>query len=143
MLNTEQEKFDVVHGLLAFLAEEMTRLNKEKQGKIKGFLTWLEKEIIKGPIEDQKNKTIIKNFYENTLEKLLDVLKKNKIIEDPYPLNKWNTINAEFSSVVNELTPLKARITAIDKLIDQVVYRLYGLSSEEVLLVESKKYQIP
>ncbi|MCK4822524.1 hypothetical protein KA005_42560 [bacterium] len=137
-LNSRPEKSDVVHDLLAFLAEEMTHLNKEKQGKTKGFLTWLEKEIIKGSIENQKNKTKIQSFHEGTLEKLMDVLKKNKVIPDPCPSNIWNTINAEFSVVMKELTPLKANIEATDKLIDQVVYKLYNLTEDEIGIVEGK-----
>lgn len=136
--DTEQEHSNVVHDLLALLAEEMTRFNKEKQDKIKGFLTWLENEIIKGSIDDQKNKTKIKNFHEGTVEELIDVLKKNKVIEDPYPSSKWNTLNAEFSAAVSEITPLKARINATDKLIDQIVYKLYNLSPDEIAIVEEK-----
>ncbi len=140
--DTEHEHSDVVHDLLAFLAEEMTRLNKEKRGKIKGFLTWLEKEIIKGSIEDQKNKTKIKGCHDGTLEELMDVLKKNKTIPDPCPSNIWNTINAEFSAAMTELTPLKAHIKVTDILIDQIVYKLYNLNNEEIAIVEGKDYTI-
>jgi len=90
--DTEQEKSDVVHDLLAFLAEEMTRLNKEKQSRIKAFLAWLEKEILKGSVEDQRNKTMIKGFHNSTFEDLLDVLKKNKVVKDPCPANVRDTI---------------------------------------------------
>ena len=38
----DQEKSDVVHDLLAFLAERMLEMNKQKQQEIKGFLGWLE-----------------------------------------------------------------------------------------------------
>ena len=34
----EQERSDVVHDLLAFLAERMLEMNKEKQQEIRGFL---------------------------------------------------------------------------------------------------------
>jgi hypothetical protein len=136
--DTEQEQSDVVHDLLAFLAEEMTRLNKEKQSKIKAFLSWLEKEIIKGSIEDQKNKTKIKNFHEGTLDELMDVLKKNRAVPDPCPSSIWNTVKAEFSAAVTELTPLKNQIAATDKLIDQIVYKLYNLTDEEIAIVEGR-----
>jgi hypothetical protein len=33
-------------------------------------------------------------------------------------------------------TPLVARIAATDRLIDEVVYRLYGLTEEEIKVVE-------
>ncbi len=136
--DTEQEESDVVHDLLAFLAEEMTRLNKEKQSMIKGFLIWLEKEILKGSVEDQKNKTRIKDFHNNTFEDLLDVLKKNKVVPDPCPSYKRDTIADEFSVAVNALTPLKARIKATDDLIDQIVYRLYELTKAEIAIVEGQ-----
>jgi hypothetical protein len=135
----EHEKSDVVHDLLAFLAEEMTRLNKEKQSKIKGFLGWLEKEILKGSVEDQKNKTRIKDFHNNSFEDLLDVLKKNKVVPDPCPSNIRDTIASEFSAAVNVLTTLKARIKATDELIDQIVYRLYGLTDAEIAIVEGQQ----
>jgi hypothetical protein len=41
----EQEQSDVVHDLLAFLAERMLEMNKQKQQEIKGFLGWLEGEV--------------------------------------------------------------------------------------------------
>ena len=117
----------------------MTRLNKEKQAKIKDFLNWLEKEILKGSVEDQKNKTKIKDFHKDTFESLLDVLKKNKAIPNPCPSNIRDTISGELSAAMNVLTPLKACIGATDKLIDQIVYRLYGLTDDEIAIVEGQK----
>jgi len=69
---------------------------------------------------------------------LLDVLKKNKVVPDPCPANVRNTMASEFSSAVNTLTPLKARIKATDDLIDQIVYRLYGLTDAEIAIVEGQ-----
>lgn len=37
---------------------------------------------------------------------------------------------------MNALAPLKARLKATDDLIDQVVYRLYGLTEKEIAIVE-------
>ena len=132
----EHEQSDVVHDLLALLAEEMTRLNKEKQSEIKSFLTWLEKEVLKGSVENQKNKTKIKGFHKGSLEDLLKVLKKNKSIPDPCPSTTRDTIAGEFSAAMQVLIPLKAQIEATDKLIDQIVYKLYNLTDDEVAIVE-------
>jgi len=136
--DTEHEKSDVAHDLLAFLAEEMTRLHKEKRSKIKDFLNWLEKEILKGSVEDQKNKTKIKDFHESTFENLLNILKKNKAVKDPCPADTRDTIAGEFSAAMKVLTPLKSRIEATDKLIDQIVYKLYGLADDEIAIVEGR-----
>ena len=135
----EHEQSDVIHDLLAFLAEEMTRLNKEKQAKIKNFLTWLEKEILKGSVEDQKNKTKIKGFHESSFEDLLGILKKNKIVLDPCPSNIRDIIAGEFNTAMDTLTPLKAHIRATDVLIDQIVYKLYSLTDDEIAIVEEGK----
>ena len=39
---------------------------------------------------------------------------------------------------VSKLQPLMDRIRMTDELIDQVVYRLYGLTEEEIGIVEGK-----
>lgn len=39
---------------------------------------------------------------------------------------------------LDRLLPLKARLGATDRLIDLVVYRLYGLTPEEVAVVEGQ-----
>jgi Alw26I/Eco31I/Esp3I family type II restriction m6 adenine DNA methyltransferase len=134
--DTEHEKSDVVHDLLAFLAEEITRLNKGKQSRIKAFLSWLGKEILKGSVEEQKNKTKIKDYHNGSFEDLLDVLKQNNVVPDPCPPNIRDKIENVFLEAVNALTPLKAHIKATDDLIDQVVYRLYSLTDAEIVIVE-------
>ena len=54
----EQEKSDVVHELLAFLAELKLEMNKRKQQEIKGFLGWLES-YVGAKVEDLSPKTKI------------------------------------------------------------------------------------
>ncbi len=46
------EQSDVVHDLLAFLAEEMIRLNKEKRALMKEFLDWLVEQLRIVPDKD-------------------------------------------------------------------------------------------
>jgi len=58
----EREQSDVVHDLLAFLAEEMTRLHQEKQAEVKGFLHWLEG-FLGIKLDDLKNKTKVKEYW--------------------------------------------------------------------------------
>ncbi|MEW6033514.1 MAG: Eco57I restriction-modification methylase domain-containing protein [Chloroflexota bacterium] len=135
--DVEHEQSDVVHALVSFLAEEMTRLMDKKRAIIGGFLTWLEKEILGGSVEDQKNKTKIRGFHEGTFEGLLDTLKRNGAVPDPCPSQMRQTIETEFYTAMNTLSKLKARIEATDKLIDQIVYKLYGLTDEETAIVET------
>jgi len=59
----EGERSDVVHDLLAHLAEEMIRMNREKQEEILGFLAWLE-EFGGAKVDDLTNKTKVSTYYE-------------------------------------------------------------------------------
>jgi ethanolamine utilization cobalamin adenosyltransferase len=45
-------------------------------------------------------------------------------------------IRARFQSARDNVVPLKASLAFTDDLIDEIVYRLYGLTPEEVKIVE-------
>jgi hypothetical protein len=45
-------------------------------------------------------------------------------------------LRAEFEGSVGKLLPLLERIRQTDELIDAVVYRLYGLTEEEIRIAE-------
>ncbi|MCE7943578.1 MAG: hypothetical protein DYG95_18520, partial [Chlorobi bacterium CHB1] len=62
-LGQQPEESDVVHDLLALLAEEMIRLNKDKQAESKRFLSWLQKKVrLAEGIDSLSGKTTIKNY---------------------------------------------------------------------------------
>ena len=134
----EQEKSDVVHDLLAFLAERMLEMNKQKHQEIKGFLGWLE-DYIGARVEDLSPKTKIQSYYEHDYEDFLTVLKKNKnkLAIDPARREPAEALRAEFGATVGKLGPLREQIKLTDELIDAIVYRLFGLSEEEIRIVES------
>ena len=136
----EQERSDVVHDLLAFLAERMLEMNKQKQQEIKGFLGWLES-FVGAKVEDLTPKTKLQSYYEHDYESFLAVLKKNKkkLVVDPARREPAEAIAAEFEGSLGKLTPLRERIRQTDELIDAVVYRLYGLTAEEIAIVEGKE----
>jgi hypothetical protein len=135
----EQEKSDVVHDLLAFLAERMLEMNKQKQQEIKGFLGWLEG-FVGAKVEDLTPKTKLQGYYEHDYESFLAVLKKNskKLAIDPARREPAEALRAEFEGSMGKLLPLRERIKLTDDLIDAIVYRLYGLTEEEIEIVEGK-----
>jgi crotonobetainyl-CoA:carnitine CoA-transferase CaiB-like acyl-CoA transferase len=71
-------------------------------------------------------KTRVQSYYEHDYEDFLAVLKKNK---KKLQLDPARPEPAE---------ALRERIAATDRLIDAVVYRLYGLSEEEIGIVEGR-----
>jgi hypothetical protein len=144
-LSQEQEEADVIHDLLAYLAEQMIELNKQKQTEIKSFLKWLER-FIGCEIDTLTNKSKIQNYlgdyYKNesslSFDDLIEVLKKNKkkIKIDPVSRKEQQSLEKEYQDSMNTLLPIKEKLTNCDKLIDAIVYRLYGLTEEEIAIVE-------
>jgi hypothetical protein len=141
----------VVHDLLAFLAEQMIAMSREKQTEVGGFLAWLSREI-GASIDGLSNKTKLQGYlgdYQKmqphaTLEELLAVLRQNRrrLAVDPSKRAFQEHLQAEYDATLAKLLPLKQRLAATDRLIDQVVYRLYGLSEDEIAIVEeSTKYR--
>lgn len=139
MLEQRLERADVVHDLLAFLADQMIDMNKEKQTETKGFLTWLQRRI-GAKVDDLSNKTKVKDYHEHDLDALLDVLKKNrrKLKVNPDTRAVQEALGAECGKSMAKLEPLKAKIAATARLIDLIVYRLYGLTEDEIRIVEGE-----
>ncbi len=136
-LTANPERSDVGHDLLAFLAEGMVDMNKTKGEEIRGFLHWLEREIgVK--IDTLKNKTKIHAYFDLSPEELLEILKDNRrgVTVDPSSRDFQESLERELKKSLDKLNPLLSRIQRTDELIDQVVYQLYGLTDEEIAIVE-------
>ncbi|HHT9105950.1 MAG TPA: Eco57I restriction-modification methylase domain-containing protein [Candidatus Wujingus californicus] len=131
------EKSDVTHDLLAYLAEQMIEMSKKKNEEIKGFLKWLEREI-GAEIDSLANKTAIKEYHETDFNQFLEVLKKNrnKVSIDPSDRKIQELLERHYTKSMSILKPLKTRIKATDELIDEIVYRLYGLTEKEIEVVK-------
>lgn len=153
------EQSDVVHDILAFLAEQMIEMNKEKQNEIKGFLGWLESQLKIDPdtkgnlgIDGLAGKSQIKNYLGNYqkgeghlfFEDFWKILEKNKakIQANLNSRELYETIKSEYENSLSKLLPLKQRLQKTDWLIDQIVYKLYGLSDEEIKIVEGSTGRI-
>lgn len=136
----EAGRNDTVHDFLAHLAEQMIEMNRQKNEEIKGFLKWLEREI-GADIDDLTNKTAIKEYHEHDFNHFLEVLKRNrnKLSIDPSDRKKQELFENHFTKSMSVLEPVKENITATDKLIDRIVYKLYNLTPEEIAIVEGNK----
>ena len=84
------------------------------------------------------NRTKLKRYHDLDFTELLGILKKNK---KRIPVNIsgrefQENLKKEFEKSLGVLTPLENDIELTDKLIDQVVYKWYGLTEEEIRIVE-------
>jgi hypothetical protein len=138
-LEAEPEQADVIHDFLAYLAEHMIEMHKAKQAEAKGFLDWLA-DYTGLPIDDWKLKTYVRAYWEYPWSELQRALHQNrkKMKRDVEGREAQEKIKREFEGSMAKLKPLLARIEATDRLIDQIVYRLYGLTEEEIAVVEGR-----
>lgn len=151
------ERSDVVHDFLAFLAEQMIELNKHKQAEIKKFLNWLEAELQIQPdskgnagLEALTNKTRLKNLlgdYQKDephlkFNELWQLLKKNeKRLGIKLSPDFHAKLGEYYQTTLNSLLPIKEKLKKTDALIDQIVYKLYGLTPEEIQIIEGHNEQ--
>ncbi len=150
-----EEHSDVVHDLLAYLAERMIDLNKDKRSEMKRFLGWLEGALHIKPnnkgeegLDALTGKSKLRNYLgdyqkeeaELSFAELEDILFKNRTrlgvsLNDARFKAK---LQNEYEMSIARLRPIKQELARTDALIDQIVYRLYGLTEEEVSVVEGK-----
>lgn len=130
---------DVVHDLLAFLAERMMAMNAEKRTTAKQFLTDL-KDFHGIEVGALNPKTKLAEFWKLEAADVFAHLRKNTktLAEQNVRLTEEaeEKIRGRFSKSKSVLLPLEAQIALTDQLIDQIVYRLYTLNDAEIKIVE-------
>ncbi len=91
-------------------------------------------------MEELANKTALKEYYAHDFEGFAGALGKNKkkLKEgyDPTRREPKEKLQSEYNASAGKLAPLLKRIEATDGLIDRIVYRLYGLTDDEIKIVE-------
>jgi len=141
-LSAEPEQADVVHDLLAHLAGRMIEMHKEKQAEVRGFLDWVA-QYTGRPVDEWALKTHLRRYYEQDWAEMQRILKRNQrklprvdLDVEAYKNEPAARIRAAWETSMETLHPLLAHIEATDRLIDRIVYRLYGLTEEEVAVVQ-------
>ena len=149
---------DTIHDLLAFLAEQMIATNKEKQAALEAF--WLDLE----GVTDNKTFDTLRNkakweqsLYKNVPASRPYVDENSRSSVGLDASLSWNeeaykgfikelvgSVSglSKLVQVYREHAPLVAnldeRLRVTDHLIDQIVYKLYGLTDEEIAIVEGE-----
>ena len=135
-----EKRGDVVHDLLAFLAERMMELSKEKQTAAKQFLTDL-RDFHRIESRSLTPKTKLDKFWKLQAGEVFDHLRANLKTLAAQGIRLKDSdeekIRTRFQKATDKLLPLESQIAFTDGLIDQIVYRLYGLTPAEIKLVES------
>lgn len=139
----ENGKLDVVHDFLSILGKRNFDIHTKTHDEKEGFLHWLV-EYAGLPLADWDLKTVVQSYYEAGWDEFKRALNRNaRAIEQAAGIDvkgrqALGRIKREYEASMATLTPLLARIEATDSLIDQIVYKLYGLTDEEIAIVEGK-----
>jgi hypothetical protein len=146
---------DVVHDVLAHLAQTMIDLNNEKQAEVGRFLGWLEGRLKIAPKDGKTGldvfagKTIIQGYLgdyqkgesELPWDDFLYRLHQNRNRYAATLAEVEGEIQREYEGSLETLLPVKDQLARTDALIDKIVYRLYGLTDAEIELIERPGYE--
>ncbi len=113
------------------LVEKMMSANTEFYGKLNKS-----KELLRLELGFEKLPTKLNGFYELTFDEVL------KISKVKLSLDKKSELMDFFTKQKDELQILNNRIVSLDQEIDELVYRIYALTSEEIKVVEDFKKNI-
>ena len=111
-------------------ADTILRLNKELINETDGFKEWLQRE----PYNIGKFSQKLDKYYKLSFDEFLAELKKKKV--DTKSRKTQELLKNEFEESVSVINPLLLQITKTDNEIDQMVYDLYGLTPEEIKIIE-------
>ena len=111
------------------LADKMLRLNKELAEKRQKFISRLSENF-----EGVKITGALEKFDELEFVGFVKELKKQKIVLSLKQQDEWEEYFADYKTACNALS---AEIAATDRTIDQMVYKLYDLTPEEIALIEN------
>lgn len=114
--------------LLSALADQMLTLNEQLQQKRSRFLRLLQENI-----DIQEITAALERFDELDFKGFVAELKKQKIKLTLSQQDEWMEF---FDQYTSECQQLKTQIETTDKQIDKMVYELYGLTDEEIKIVE-------
>ena len=113
---------------LELFSKTMLTCNQSLFDKSEYFLSRIQSNFT---IDKPSNK--LKEFYNYDFKTFLSELKKKKIILTLKQQDEWEAYFNEYKTEINQL---QQKINQTDREIDRLVYQLYGLTEEEVKIVE-------
>jgi hypothetical protein len=111
----------------------MTTRNEEKRAAAKQFLTDLN-DFHNIDVHNLTPKIKLDEFWKLEAADVFAHFRANKL---RFTGTDEGKIRARFQKAKDTLVPLETQLAFTDSLIDQIVYRPYGLTPDEIKLVES------
>ena len=120
-------QFSTINSQLTSLADKMLTLNETLQKKTTNFL-----KVVKQTFALEKISTKLETFYNLDFDGFLKELKQKLT---PKTKLEWLEV---FEETKKSLQEIQTQIAATDKEINTLVYKLYGLTEEEIEIVEGR-----
>ncbi len=111
------------------LAKKMIEKNQELQKQSTHFLN-----MLKAEYENIQTSGKLAAWYNLNWKQFTDELKKSKIVLSGVTKDDWFE---RFTRISSEIKTIQQAINTTDKQIDSLVYQLYGLTDEEITVVEN------
>ena len=110
-------------------ADVMLHLNIQLQDEIKGFKHWIKKEF---HVEKPSKK--LEKYYELSMDEFIIEMRKQKVNTKSRKNREY--LEQELIQSITIINPLLLQIKETNDEIDQMVYDLYGLTEEEIKIIE-------
>ena len=120
-------QFSTINSQLTSLADKMLTLNETLQKKTTNFL-----KVVKQTFALEKISTKLETFYNLDFDGFMKELKQKVT---PKTKLEWLEV---FEETKKSLQEIQTQIAATDKEINTLVYKLYGLTEEEIEIVEGR-----
>lgn len=137
-LSAKPPRRDVVSDVLAMLADRMLELNVQRRQAAQKFITDL-KDFHSIEAHSLNPKTKLDQFWLLETPQLFAHLSKNrKILAGKVTLDQLaeEKIRSRFENAKKLILPIQTELQFVDNLVDQIVYRLYGLSDVDRQVIE-------
>ncbi len=112
-----------------YLADKILQLNQEFQTEVTCFNHWIKKEF---GVEKLSQK--LEKYYELSEDEFIEELRKKKV--DTKSRRNREYLEREFNESIGIIKPLLQKIETTNSEIDRMVYDLYGLTPEEIKIIE-------
>jgi hypothetical protein len=110
-------------------SDRMSKLNLQLQNEINGLKQWIQKEF-----KVVKLSKKLETYFELSEDEFIEELRKKKVNTKSRKNREY--LEREFNESLTIINPLIQEIEQTDKEIDQMVYELYGLTEEEIKIIE-------